>query len=312
MIPYKFNPLGISKKRKYIPLTFIAQTANSTVTLTATGSPTVSGLHYRPGKSGLWLPYTIGTTITMANIGDSVQFWNAANTLSTSSSNYVEFVISGVTEAHGNIQSMVNWLDYAPDYCFYRLFRNCQGGLVKAPLFPAMTVGRSSYNRTLAITNITEPPELPALTIDVSSYENFLSNTKITRAPDLPVVNVPNYAYWELFLNDTSMVEVGRIAAQTVGTESMRSMFYYCRNLTTAPHLKVVNFSGSKCMRSMFQLSRSLQTIEVDFTEWDSTYNRTDYWVDGVAASGTFIKPAALPEEYGVNRIPEGWTVINK
>ena len=74
MIPSKLNPMGINLTEN-LPLTLTAQQANSTVKLTATGSPTVSGLHYRLGKSGLWIPYTIGYTITLAHIGDCVQFW---------------------------------------------------------------------------------------------------------------------------------------------------------------------------------------------------------------------------------------------
>ena len=32
-------------------------------------------------------------------------------------------------------------------------------------------------------------------------------------------------------------------------------------------------------------------------------------WVDGVAPTGTFVCPKALPEEYGPQRIPQGWRV---
>ena len=61
----------------------------------------------------------------------------------------------------------------------------------------------------------------------------------------------------------------------------------------------------------MFDGASSLSEIEVAFTSWP-TSNATENWLSGVAASGTFIKPSTLPEEYGVSRIPEGWIVIDK
>lgn len=36
----------------------------------------------------------------------------------------------------------------------------------------------------------------------------------------------------------------------------------------------------------------------------------TDNWLDGVSPTGTFVCPSALPIQYGVNYIPEGWDII--
>ena len=47
----------------YIPLTFTAGSAGSTVKLTKNGSPTIDGLQYRIGTSGEWLTYAIDTVI---------------------------------------------------------------------------------------------------------------------------------------------------------------------------------------------------------------------------------------------------------
>ena len=125
MIPYKLNPLGISVNEN-LPLTFTAETAGSTVYLKkTTGSPTVSGLHYRLGKSGTWLAYTIGNTITLTNVGDCVQFWNSADALSTGSSHYVQFVMTGSISASGTIKSMLNFSSVCKFGSFYRLFRDC-------------------------------------------------------------------------------------------------------------------------------------------------------------------------------------------
>ncbi|MEE1177207.1 MAG: T9SS type A sorting domain-containing protein, partial [Paludibacteraceae bacterium] len=37
--------------------------------------------------------------------------------------------------------------------------------------------------------------------------------------------------------------------------------------------------------------------------------DNTKNWVENVSPTGTFICPKALAEEYGKDRIPEGWTV---
>ena len=54
-------------------LTLTAEQAGSTVVLKKSGSPLVDGIQYKLNKGG-WQPYTIGTTITLTNVGDYVQF----------------------------------------------------------------------------------------------------------------------------------------------------------------------------------------------------------------------------------------------
>ena len=215
-----------------VPLTFTAAEAGATVAITATGSATVSGLHYRMGKSGLWLPYTAGTVIALPNIGDSVQFWNSENALSTNANNRVQAVITGKTAASGNMQSMLNWNETLRgiwsvyNHMFYQNL-----DLVAAPLLPATEV--CGY-----------------------CYTNMFSTTGITKAPELLATTLASYCYYR--------------------------MFTACTNL---------------------------KEIRVHFTEWHE--DATLQWVSGVPAGGIFYKPSALPEEYGISRIPEGWTVVN-
>jgi hypothetical protein len=62
----------------------------------------------------------------------------------------------------------------------------------------------------------------------------------------------------------------------------------------------------------MFNGCTNLSSIEVNFTEWRDDLNATANWVTNVSPTGTFICPEGLPEEYGNNRIPTGWSVIRK
>ena len=85
------------------------------------------------------------------------------------------------------------------------------------------------------------------------------------------------------------------------------SMFQGCTGLTSAPELPATTLVSS-CYRSMFHGCTHLALIKVHFTAWE---DQTSNWVSNVASTGTFYKPNALTEEYGTNRIPTGWTVVN-
>ena len=86
-------------------------------------------------------------------------------------------------------------------------------------------------------------------------------------------------------------------------------LFYGCTGLTAAPELPATALAND-CYGAMFSGCTGLTSIEVSFEEWldGATYD----WVDGVAASGTFTCPAALPEELGSSYIPEDWTIVTK
>jgi len=86
-----------------------------------------------------------------------------------------------------------------------------------------------------------------------------------------------------------------------------RTPFGSCTSLTSAPALPATTLAAY-CYQYMFLGCTKLSSIEVSFTSWSQTTN----WVTNVASSGTFTKPTALAEEYGTNRIPTGWTVVNK
>ena len=84
------------------------------------------------------------------------------------------------------------------------------------------------------------------------------------------------------------------------------SLFSRCTSLTKAPELPATSLA-SKCYSGMFSGCTNLSEISVDFTKWGSGH--TDFWIENVAPTGTFYCPKELPLEYGVDRIPEGWTV---
>ena len=282
MIPYRMNPLGISVNEN-IPLTLTAEQANSTITLNATGSPTVSGLHYRLGKSGLWLPYTIGTTITLANVGDCVQFWNSAGTLSTDNANRVTFSMTGQISGSGIIESLIDWETTVPDYAMNSLFYNL-GSLVRSPDFSGVTLGRNCYAQILRQTGITAMPQISARTLGTASMASMFYRCYSLTGESVMQQSDPAQGCYQSAFQETAITSV------VIGLESL----------------------AAYCLYGAFLGCSNLSRIEVNFTSWGNIATATQDWVSGVAAEGTFIKPAALPEEYGTNRIPTGWTVVNK
>lgn len=283
MIPFRMNPMGITLTEE-IPLTLTAEQANSTVTLNATGSPTVSGLHYRLGKTGTWLTYTPGSTITLANIGDSVQFWNSAESLSSSSSSYVYFAMNGAIKAQGNIQSLLNFSESCQSYCFFSLFTGC-ASLISAPIFPAKTLADSCYRATFnGCSGMVTAPELPALNLAANCYRAMFLNCRgLVNAPALPALNLAAYCYNSLFNGCSSLVIAPDLPAMTLEDNCYSFMFRYCTNLIR---------------------------MSVSFESWGS--QGTSLWTEDVHPDGTFIKPAALPDVRGTSNIPASWTVVNK
>lgn len=167
-LPYALNPMGISRVKETTPLTLTA-VESSTVELRVIGSPTISGLQYRTGLKENWLAYTPGTVLTL-QAGQKVQFFNTSSSLSSSASDYVQFILSGQIQASGNCFSMLNYADRAGYRCFTNLFRNC-AGLLTAPELPIEFLAGYCYSGMFRdCTNLVTGPFLPAQSLNAYCY----------------------------------------------------------------------------------------------------------------------------------------------
>lgn len=98
------------------------------------------------------------------------------------------------------------------------------------------------------------------------------------------------------------------ILPDTAPANCYYQMFYNCTTLTTAPTLPATTLN-SGCYTGMFNGCRSLNYIKALFTTTPST-TYTNNWVNGVAATGTFIKNAnATWNVTGTNGVPAGWSI---
>ena len=148
-----------------------------------------------------------------------------------------------------------------------------------------------------------------------SIYNRFVINGLVAASGDITslrrfdLIQTPlaENCYNGMFSGCTGLTSAPELPATTLAVGCYNSMFYGCTGLTSAPELPATKLAPS-CYINMFYGCTKLSLIKVHFTAWGS---QTSKWVSNVASTGTFYKPRALPEEYGANNIPTGWTVVN-
>lgn len=196
-------------------------------------------------------------------------------------------------------------------YCYMGMFYGCTS-LTTAPALPSITLADNCYSMMFYdCTSLTIAPELPAITLTSSCYQSMFSGcTSLTTAPTLPATTMTSSCYSSMFKGCTSLTAAPELPATTVNSSCYKEMFNGCTSLITAPELPAIELKNLYyCYEGMFNGCSSLNYIKAMFTTKPST-NYTNNWVDGVSATGTFVKnSAATWDVTGVNGIPEGWTV---
>ena len=190
----------------YDGLLFTAQETNSSVRL---GGRSLQ-LEYRTNTNVEWQNYTLGTTITLANIDDWVEMRNLGlQTLNNTISDYHQFAMTGKIAASGKIQYLLDKtgeLLSVSDYCYSYLFLGCTS-LTTAPALPATTLADSCYlGMFLGCTSLTTAPNLPATTLADSCYKNMFYNcSNLTTAPNLPATTLADSCYKIMFKGCTNL-----------------------------------------------------------------------------------------------------------
>ena len=111
-----------------------------------------------------------------------------------------------------------------------------------------------------------------------------------------------------MFRDCTNLEEAPELPATTLELGCYSGMFRGCTSIEESPVLPATTLVGS-CYNNMFRSCSSLSRITAMFTTTPGT-TYTNGWVNGVAASGIFIKNAAATwTTTGVNGVPTGWTV---
>lgn len=226
-----------------------------------------------------------------------------------------QFSSTGQFEVEGNIMSLVSGDSFANasdiDVCqFFGLFSGCTG-LTSAEnmVIPVGYMPMSACTRMFwDCSNLTAAPELPATTLLSTCYGwMFRGCSSLTTAPALPATTLAQSCYQAMFSNATGLTTPPELPATTLAPQCYQGMFYNT-SITRAPELPATRLVDY-CYAYMFQNCRNLNYIKAMFTTTPSSHY-TDFWVDGVASTGTFVKnSAATWNVTGRNGIPDGWTV---
>ena len=195
---------------------------------------------------------------------------------------------------------------------FGRLFYGYQNNLVDASnlILPATTLANNCYNGMFDTCTVLEKaPALPATTLVEGCYNRMFSGcSSLETAPELPATTLANSCYRYMFSGCTALENAPELPALTLAQNCYNSMFQGCTSLETAPELPAPTLVQS-CYSLMFyncSLINSIKCLATDI----SAFGCTSFWVDGVAANGTFIKnPNMSSWSTGESGIPSGWTV---
>ena len=271
------------------PLCFTAQQANSSVRLFGTLEHFNSLKIQYSTDGNTWLDYNENSkVITLASQGDKVYFRGTNPEGFNKQGRYATFKAEGKIAASGNVMSLIDptlqTTEIPNEYCFASLFEGC--------------------------TALTAAPSLPAETLKANCYKQmFAKCSALEKAPKVRAKQYADYACFEMFQDCTALTEVPDLEDATLAPHCYNAMFMGCTALQTAPVLKAKTLATA-CYSNMFKNCSSINKITVYFTDWNNK-EYTAYWVQGVAASGTFVCFAALKDERGNANIPQGWTVDN-
>ena len=189
--------------------------------------------------------------------------------------------------------------------CYASMFEGCSG-LVTAPVLSATTIAGSCYARMFSgCTSLTAAPALPSTTLATNCYyEMFMGCTSLTIAPALPATALAIYCYYGMFQGCTSLTTAPALPATALAESCYKSMFAGCTGLTTAPVL-VAPTLVSGCYVYMFSGCSKLNRVTC-LAKDEIYFGNCAYWLEDVAASGTFIGAAGV--DWLSCGIPSSWT----
>ena len=195
--------------------------------------------------------------------------------------------------------------------CYGSMFGGCTS-LTTSPELPATTLANGCYqNMFYGCKSLTSAPVLPATTLKNHCYRQMFYGCKsLTTAPALPATTLTSNCYMGMFRGCTSLSTAPALPATTLEYYCYEYMFYNCTSLTSAPALPATTLN-IMCYDNMFRGCSSLSYIKclaTDISASDCTFN----WVNGVAATGTFVKAAGMESwPTGNSGIPNNWAIEN-
>ncbi len=235
---------------------------------------------------------TTTQTITIdVAVGDKVQFYGDGISIPKYSGTHIK---GGNAECYiyGNIMSLVDENGFAT-----------ATALSEPHTFIELFDGNENlYNHP------TNKLVLPATTLAEECYA-FMFNecSSLTSAPELPATTLTEFCYYAMFAACSSLTSAPELPATTLAAGCYAYMFNGCELLNSAPELPATTLA-EYCYYSMFKSCELLNSVTCLATDISAEYS-TEYWLDAVAATGTFTKAPGMGNwGTGISGIPEGWT----
>ena len=264
-----------TKKTKVVGdngLTFTAEAKNSTVTLDIINDTEMLNLEYQlvtkytlKGDKVKWIPYHIGKTIFLENIGDGVKFRNVSNVSDTWKQDYNRFHrfrMTGKIKASGSIMYLFSKdgsRKTMPVRGCYSMFMDCVA-LTTAPELPATTLNIECYYSMFSgCKSLTSAPELPAVKLDSGCYSHMFSNcVSLVKPPILPATKLADYCYYCMFDCCTLLDSAPELPATKLSQFCYAFMFNGCESLVSTPVLPATELYRN-CYYCMFRKCTSLR-----------------------------------------------------
>lgn len=261
-------------------------------------------LAWENAKGGDWLCFTAeqaDSTVHLDKVGDPDAI---SLETSTDGSNWTDYTLSGNT---GTTLTLANVGD--------KVYMRAKGENARISKTDFDYYKFSMTGKIAASGNIQKLLKADGSRTDAPAFcywSMFNGCSSLTTAPTLPATTIEGGCYGKMFYNCSSLTTAPELPVTPIATRCYRGMFNGCSSLTTAPKLPATTIGGfliGLCYSSMFNSCTSLSSIDVSFTDWSSSGNPTNNWLNNVAASGTFTCPAELSDIRDASHIPTGWTV---
>lgn len=191
--------------------------------------------------------------------------------------------------------------------------------LIKGDEYPCSYDGNYMYFSGTAKVNV--GGNITALVNNKTNLENgesffrlFKNNKNLISCEDLqlPAEQLSTYCYNQMFMNCESLIYPPKeLPAMQLSEGCYSSMFEGCIKLEKSPNLPAKELVKD-CYSRMFYNCTNLNSINVNFIEWNGL--ATNSWVYGVnnGSHGYFYKSVLLPIIYGQDYIPsQSWFDIN-
>lgn len=248
-------------------ITFTATSANSSVTLTQSGTEYGTWKFKYSTDNTTWSDYTVGTSITLSAIGKYVSFAGIDNYNGyQNNTSYKKFSTTGGVKVSGKLSGLYGQSgDFAGPYAYYYLFyNNTKITSIRGLTAPACVIQTNAlYGLFYGCTGIQEPlASLPATRVETYGYAYMYYNcTGLTSNTQLPATTLGSYAYAYMYRGCTNLeTTVTSLPATSLPTYAYAYMYYGCSNLVTHCSLPATSLNTA-CYQYMFYNCDKLTTI---------------------------------------------------